>query len=903
MVVKADNVLTPKVIQALYRHHKDIEKIKTKYGETWADVCVKLPIVKAPDLTKLLLGKRRKRQDETTSRPDENRFDLDSFTFEGGLFEEEDDIFNEEGEDYDFFNNYDDVEPVEPVEPELQPKKKSKMEERLDMGEYFSVTSYPQPYCGIVEDMEKACMSFSILELWANNGKYDEKTDADIEALTTDAILDKINNVNKSGVFQIERDFAKLLSRIKRDEDGRIVSAEATVLRWFSKMNITEVKENPAVDRGEPVDDKTLKFESAMLDVLLNTSHYPEGMESYPNVQRSFGDIAGETILGDVKSLVVGYMILTLYVQIMLGKFNCVENRSILTIAGISGVILGIVVSFGLCSILGLFFGPMHSVLPFLLLGIGIDDMFVIVQCWDTLQLKMKKDDMSTLPERFGKTMSQAGGAITITSATDIIAFAIGGTTVLPALQSFCLYASVGIVAIYFFQCTFFVAWMVLDQRRIENSRNACLPCYKHSDWTPNALSHKDISRTIFKAYGLLITKPFMKTIIILGTLALTGVSIWGNVLIEQKFDPAWFLPPDTYMFKWFQMNKEYFPFGGARVTVHAAGIDPSKDLRGLYDFTLKIEDATDIVDNVDSWATGFVDYYNRNFASVEKLPEKVLDHDEFAEKFTQFLFSPRGSRYRERFIFEKPLTCGEPASKLLLSEITFQHKFFSGPSEHVPAMNRIKTYIKEANFTGRVFAISRAYAAWETDEVISHELYRNIGLAFICVFFTTMFLITNVATSIIVLLCVLLSLVDVGGFMHFWGLTIDTVSCVNLIIAIGLCVDYSAHIAHRFMTETGSSKNRRVVASLSNIGPAVLNGGISTFLAFILLAGSKSHVFLSFFKIFFLVVTFGLFHGLVVLPVILSLIGPSSHFLDSATPTESEAADAPNNTTRKEST
>ena len=53
----------------------------------------------------------------------------------------------------------------------------------------------------------------------------------------------------------------------------------------------------------------------------------------------------------------------------------------------------------------------------------------------------------------------------------------------------------------------------------------------------------------------------------------------------------------------------------------------------------------------------------------------------------------------------------------------------------------------------------------------------------------------------------VLLSLIDVGGFMHFWNLTIDTVSCNNLIIAIGLCVDYSAHIAHRFLLEPGDNR------------------------------------------------------------------------------------------------
>ena len=60
--------------------------------------------------------------------------------------------------------------------------------------------------------------------------------------------------------------------------------------------------------------------------------------------------------------------------------------------------------------------------------------------------------------------------------------------------------------------------------------------------------------------------------------------------------------------------------------------------------------------------------------------------------------------------------------------------------------------------------------------------------------------------------------------------------------------------------------------------GPAVFNGGFSTFLAFVLLAGSKSHVFMTFFKVFLLVVVFGLYNGLFVLPVVLSLIGPASY-------------------------
>jgi len=40
---------------------------------------------------------------------------------------------------------------------------------------------------------------------------------------------------------------------------------------------------------------------------------------------------------------------------------------------------------------------------------------------------------------------------------------------------------------------------------------------------------------------------------------------------------------------------------------------------------------------------------------------------------------------------------------------------------------------------------------------------------------------------------------------MHFWGLTIDTVTTILLVLAVGLAVDYASHIAHSFMVTAGS--------------------------------------------------------------------------------------------------
>merc|ERR1712062_640602 len=82
-------------------------------------------------------------------------------------------------------------------------------------------------------------------------------------------------------------------------------------------------------------------------------------------------------------------------------------------------------------------------------------------------------------------------------------------------------------------------------------------------------------------------------------------------------------------------------------------------------------------------------------------------------------------------------------------------------------------------------------------------------------------------------------------------------------------------------MAMPGDNRNKRMMMAWSEVRPSVVNGGFSTFLAFALLMMSQSYIFKSFFKIFFLVVLFGLFHGLVFLPVVLRICGPASSASD----------------------
>ena len=68
--------------------------------------------------------------------------------------------------------------------------------------------------------------------------------------------------------------------------------------------------------------------------------------------------------------------------------------------------------------------------------GIGIDDMFVIVQCLDNIELREDSKEVK-LREKIALTMKQAGVAITLTSVTDIMCFFSAAITILPVLQVF----------------------------------------------------------------------------------------------------------------------------------------------------------------------------------------------------------------------------------------------------------------------------------------------------------------------------------------------------------------------------------------------------------------------------------------------------------------------------------
>jgi predicted RND superfamily exporter protein len=122
----------------------------------------------------------------------------------------------------------------------------------------------------------------------------------------------------------------------------------------------------------------------------------------------------------------------------------------------------------GLAYLLGGRTAGIHNLLPFLLIGIGVDDMFVISSNID------QTDPRLPVEKRIQIGLQHAGSSITITSFTNAIAFFLGCTSSLDALSSFCFFAGLGVLMLYLTSISVFAAYMVWDIKRQMNKKGDC---------------------------------------------------------------------------------------------------------------------------------------------------------------------------------------------------------------------------------------------------------------------------------------------------------------------------------------------------------------------------------------------------------------------------------------------
>lgn len=164
-----------------------------------------------------------------------------------------------------------------------------------------------------------------------------------------------------------------------------------------------------------------------------------------------------------------------------------------------------------------------------------------------------------------------------------------------------------------------------------------------------------------------------------------------------------------------------------------------------------------------------------------------------------------------------------------------------------------------------------------ESDIAITASVISALSTAGMALLVIALMLIPDLSSGGLVILLMILIDLTVIGYMAFWQVNLNMISMIILVISIGFAVDYSAHICYAFVNGVGPTRDIRVVESIVLVGTPLFHGAMSNFLGIMLLGFSTSYILRVFFKMMTLVVLLGISHGMILLPVILSLVGKMS--------------------------
>ena len=424
-MIQGDNVLTPQGLRLLMDIHKKVGGLTTPDGKVYADLCTTVPTTDG-----LLERRRRRRRRRDAASQSESDAGLGNESVQYKEY------------DYDYYNSYDEGLYDEPDVFDDDDEYASLEEFEEGMARFDDLN--PDVYCDVVGSLEKKCLHVSLLELW----RFSE---ARIMSLTTREILDAVNGRTFSPWFRQEFDYANLLGGATRNGSGHIVAATAAEMIWYVTVpeNATTVDSLGGGVELQFADQTTLDWEQAFVDLLEGLRHDVFTVKHYAT--REFGETSIDTLFFDGYLLCLGYAVMLLYTTAMLGRWNWTEFRYYLTVGGMACIFQGTLVAFGLTSAFGIPYTPMHPILSFLVLGIGIDDMFVIMQYHKNVREADEYKGL-TKKEQVAMALRQSGVTLTITTVTDILVFTVCAYSSMSSIKAFSLCSLIALLTIYMLQ-------------------------------------------------------------------------------------------------------------------------------------------------------------------------------------------------------------------------------------------------------------------------------------------------------------------------------------------------------------------------------------------------------------------------------------------------------------------
>ncbi|CAI5443490.1 unnamed protein product [Caenorhabditis angaria] len=553
-----------------------------------------------------------------------------------------------------------------------------------------------------------------------------------------------------------------------------------------------------------------------------------------------------------VKLFIIGGLLMITFMAL---TFHNLTNLSklLLILGAIGSPLAATGATFALLGWLDHPFNSIMCITPFLILGIGVDDAFLLLNCW------RKYKTLQNREHRLARVVQEISPSMAITSLTNTMAFGVGYLSPTPQMSSFCLATSLAIVFDFLFEFLIFVPTMVMFYDSKEEKGDL-----EVQEKTPE-------SRVTWKSYTSALLSPlgvFLSVSLYLVTLSVT---YYGVSTIETTFDPSKTFPSDSKLVKSLEsfnyIQQEYTPLN----------------------FLSKVPNLQNPADT-ENFETMLHELETRPGCLGAKTSHNIYrDYLMFWEgkRANESEYGTNGSwDYLGEFLRTRELADRNTIKWTV-----------DGNETKVELINFVVVCRGEPSWGTRAISIENTrniidrYPQFETslfdydatiyDLIITvkSELFKSLAITFTCMTLACFFIMPSFLAPTIASLATVSISFCLLGFLSIWGQNLDPVTMIDVIMAIGFSVDYSAHVCYHFYCARRKCQMRPVAKKevieqvLTDIGRPVIEASITTLLCMAPLFMVPVYMIRSFAKTVTLVTTFGLLHGLIFLPVVLYFI------------------------------
>ncbi|KAE9554217.1 hypothetical protein FO519_002581 [Halicephalobus sp. NKZ332] len=682
----------------------------------------------------------------------------------------------------------------------------------------------------------------------------------------------------------------------------------------------------------------------------------------HPLASTSIADMLEEFSQFKYFVIVMGYILMILYAGLTQihwkGWWFSVQSATGLAIGGVLMVTFSSTAGLGLSSALGINFNAATTqIVPFLTLGLGIDDMFLFLHNYVDLLSCVKKEEIGVL-------MKETGMSILITSTNNILAFLAGIVLPIPALRSFCLQTAILLIFNLISTLIIFPSMITVDLNRRKAGRRDLTLCGCGQDKiTPTESTAKVIPQSnsdehdhenlpwysiegfVERHYIPWMKNKVVKFFVIITCIAMLGSGCYGLYKSKLGLELGDVLPEGTAPAAFLKAREKYFSFYPMYTVLQGPNIDyPNQQAKieelrqelAKSDFVIKIDGKpsehywlslmqiwlrslqveldkaldSGIIDPVNGslyvrsttdkrisdealLARRLVCSYGKKYNCTGRIgivklidDSNIINPEGFYNYLTAWYHVDNMMYYvSQAAFFPTPPRWGfdpwqdkmiPPATPLYYSQIPlYLTNLIDTPIivEMIKEIREISDRFTEEGLPN--FPSGLAFTFWEQYLHLTVNLTTAILIIGGSVLFVISIIIFNPWAASMVAIIVVSMTIELAGFMGIFGLKMNPISAVTLITAVGIGVEFTAHVVLAFLTSLGT-KDERMESALKHMFIPVLHGGLSTLLGIIMLAFSEFDFIVDyFFVVMSALIVIGLFNGLAMLPVMLSLIGP----------------------------